>query len=559
VTPPDPDAKVETAPSASAILLVFLLYVAGTTCNWGLLSWWGVILVLSAVALAFWFHVRPRWNGPSPEAMLIGIFIACVAANCWLPAGQEQSQVTGQSDMTWAQALASERLTGYGIAVKLSAAAALILGMSYFSRSVTRIVRWRFPALILIAVAMRLLMMFSTPSPTIDVFYSQAAAGMGLANGKNVYQMHFLWPNHTLYTIEIVRDGAKETISGGLEEFSGAAPGATADDAVEVNLTSSGPRHLGYRLARGQKVIAVVPFSPAATLGIKVGDVIEKIVRRPDEFTNYAYPPEVVYCNCISWLLFGDVRALWAVFDVLAALMMYFVARRFNPGAEGARLCELLPLTFLFLPRSLFVIEQSWTEPLMAVTLGAFALGVASGRGSAVTGALLGLWLSSKQYAVLAIPATLKLRRLRPVAWVWTISVGLALVVPFAIWDCHAMMQDIFVFFVKSGGRGDALSLYGLFLTLGVALPPALTGAVVACLWIGGVIWFTRKMPRNLSGMLFAMAGTWIFFFLLGKQAAPNYFHLVDFTLLLAVAASPRAAESSTSRGSDDAEEGERP
>jgi len=52
-------------------------------------------------------------------------------------------------------------------------------------------------------------------------------------------------------------------------------------------------------------------------------------------------------------------------------------------------------------------------------------------------------------------------------------------------------------------------------------------------------------------GMLFATAGTWIFFFLLGKQAFPNYFYLVSFTLLLAVAASPGAADDSTGRGTE--------
>ena len=51
--------------------------------------------------------------------------------------------------------------------------------------------------------------------------------------------------------------------------------------------------------------------------------------------------------------------------------------------------------------------------------------------------------------------------------------------------------------------------------------------------------------------MLFATAGTWIFFFLLGKQAFPNYFYLVSFTLLLAVAASPGAADDSTGRGTE--------
>jgi hypothetical protein len=241
--------------------------------------------------------------------------------------------------------------------------------------------------------------------------------------------------------------------------------------------------------------------------------------------------------------MFKDARAVWVICDVLAALLMYFLARRFNPGEKGARLCQLLPLTFLFMPRSLFVIEQSWTEPLVVVSLAGFALAAASWRSPGLTGALLGLWLSSKQYVVLAIPMVLKLRRWRAATWVCAVAVVLALVLPFAIWDFHAMMENIFGFFVKSEGRADALSLYGLLLMLRVQLPPAVTGWVVAGLWIGGIAWFTWKMPRNLAGMLFATAGMWIFFFLLGKQAFMNYSYLVAFTLLLAVAASPGAAD----------------
>lgn len=273
----------------------------------------------------------------------------------------------------------------------------------------------------------------------------------------------------------------------------------------------------------------------------------------PDKpIANYAYPPSVIYCNCISWLLFKDVRAAWAILDVLAALLMYALARRCNPGEKGERLCQLLPLTFLFLPRSLFVIEQSWTEPLVVVSMAGFALAAESGRWPALTGGLLGLWLSSKQYVALAIPMILKLRRWRLTTWICAVAVGLALVLPFAVWDFRAMMENVLYFFLKSPARGDALSLYGFAVALGVSPSAGWIGAAAACLWIGALAWFTWKMPRNLPGMLFAAAGMWIFFFLFGKQAFANYFYLVGFTLLLAVAASPGAAEDSTPGRADE-------
>ena len=68
----------------------------------------------------------------------------------------------------------------------------------------------------------------------------------------------------------------------------------------------------------------------------------------------------------------------------------------------------------------------------------------------------------------------------------------------------------------------------------------------------GGVAWFAWKMPRSLPGMLFAAAGMWIFFFLLGKQAFMNYFYMISFTLLLAVAASPGAAADLTPGKTDE-------
>jgi hypothetical protein len=543
MTPPDSSAKVDAAPSASAILLVLLLYVGGTTCNRGFLSWWGLPLVLSAAALAFWFHARPRWNGPPPEALLTGMLIACVASNCWLQTGNDQLQVTAEQGWTWAKGLASEMLTAPGIGIKVLCGAALLVSASYLSRSGGWIARRRFAALILIAAAVRILMMISSPSPNVDVFVSQTAGGKGLLDGKNVYQMKFPSPYKTQFIFEIVRGGKESSAEVTLEVRPEGAGGA---DFKGAEMSPEAAGRLGYALSQDRRVTSVIPGSRAEAAGLKPGDLIEKVIFKPAEFTHFGYPPSVVYCNCISWLLFRDVRTVWVIFDVLAALLMYALARRCHPGEQGARLCQLLPLTFLFLPRSLFVIEQSWTEPLVVVSMAGFALAAESGRWPALTGGLLGLWLGSKQYVALAIPMVLKLRRWRAATWICAVAVGLALVLPFAIWDFRAMMENVLYFFLKSDARGDALSLYGFAVALGVPPSAGWIGGVVACLWIGALAWFTWKMPRNLAGMLFATAGMWIFFFLLGKQAFTNYFYTVAFTLLLAVAASPGAAENST-------------
>jgi hypothetical protein len=167
-----------------------------------------------------------------------------------------------------------------------------------------------------------------------------------------------------------------------------------------------------------------------------------------------------------------------------------------------------------------------------------FALAWAAGVRPAGLGVVMGLWLSSKQYVVLAVPFLFKLMRGRWVVWMAAVLTGIALVLPFAIWDYRSLLHDVLLFFLKSEGRADALSVYGALLRHGIELP----WMVVTALWLAGLVLFTWRMRRDLSGMLFGTACMWLYFFLLGKQAFMNYYHLAVFALLLAAAAAPEAS-----------------
>ena len=134
-------------------------------------------------------------------------------------------------------------------------------------------------------------------------------------------------------------------------------------------------------------------------------------------FDQYCYPPGTVYAAAAGWALFKDVRTAWLACDLLGALFLYLLARATRPGPEGRMFRELLPLVFLFMPRSLHVLEKAWTEPLAVAALGAFAWARATRRSPGVVGALLSFWLCSKQYVVLALPAALRWRRWSARAW----------------------------------------------------------------------------------------------------------------------------------------------
>ena len=64
---------------------------------------------------------------------------------------------------------------------------------------------------------------------------------------------------------------------------------------------------------------------------------------------------------------------------------------------------------YLFTPRNLFVLEQSWTEPFVVLFLAATVWCAA--RHPRVAPYVLGLFLAVKQYAVLALPLALLLAR----------------------------------------------------------------------------------------------------------------------------------------------------
>jgi len=480
-------------PQPSAVLVVFLLVVTGSTVHWGAFKWHALLLMMAAAGWAVFVHLRPRFRVCPADALLLGALIAFLAMICCMPAGQAETKVPYL--LEWGGwRLPKERVNGFGMAIHFLASASLILALTYLVRAwdVQRLARWRFLALVAMAVACRPLILMSSPSPKIDVFTSQTAGAKGLL-------------------IQVAPRDERESL---VEQYA-----ANADEA--------------RTLRESRNVYAMVfpsPYWDTARGGPRLD---EKGRRAPGAwFDHYGYPPATVYANALSWWAFKDVRAGWVLCDLVGALCLYLVACRMSPGDAGRR--EMVTLCFLFLPRTLFVLEQSWTEPLIVATMGVFVVLLCRSAHGAWSGTWLGLWLSSKQYVVLAAPMVLKYRRCK--WWVWgiAIAIGAVLIAPFALWDWNALYHDVLGFFFTSDIRPDALSLVAAAQRFGHDVP----WWVVLPLWCATVAFYTATMRRTLSGMLFSTASTWLTFFLLGKQAFMNYWYVILFVLLMSVAAS---------------------
>lgn len=495
--------------SASGVVIVFLLVTAGAMTHYGAFKWHGLLLMVAGVGLCFRLHLRSGFRPVPVDALLLGVVLAFLAAIAYMPAGQ--NEVYEKYFIHWGkQTLPMKQVNVFGRAIHLLAAMGFVAALSYPVRKWDR-KRWvapaRFAALLIVALAFRPLMLKSSPVPRIDVFVSQTAGAKGVL-------------------LELTPESGR---------------------ATQLKLYAGSPAE-AWTLRNSRNVYSMVfpsPYWDEQRMGSRLDE--GGGCRKGAWFDHYGYPPATLYANAASWWAFKDVRAGWLICDLIAALCIYLVALRVSPGPKRRSFRELVTLCFLFMPRSLFVLEQSWTEPLVLASLGILAVLLTRSSGPLARGLAMGLWFSSKQYVVLAAPLLLKLRRCRLAAWVVGAAVGVALVAPFALWNWDAVFHDVLGFFLKSEGRPDALSIYGAVKRYGYEIP----WWVVTPLWVGAVAFFTWKMKRTLAGMLFSTASVWLFFFLLGKQAFMNYWHLILYTLLLAVAATAQrgtAAPAESSR-----------
>lgn len=258
----------------------------------------------------------------------------------------------------------------------------------------------------------------------------------------------------------------------------------------------------------------------------------------PQRLTHYPYPPLSLYVGALSHLL-GDVRLGGLFLSMLCGLLIFALARRWRRDQEAAALLAL----YLLHPRGLFVVERAWTEPLIECAFVALLFAMAAGR-TGLLAACVGLFLSAKQYSVLALPLIFwalapRAPRNRG-ALLWGIAGAIALCAPFFVWDPAAFVEDVLLFQLQQPFREDALSLPAALCWLtGLRAPGGL--ALLAAL--GALVFCRRRQQPGARGLALCAALLYFWFFFMAKQAFCNYYHFVGVLLLCGAAAPPQPAE----------------
>lgn len=244
----------------------------------------------------------------------------------------------------------------------------------------------------------------------------------------------------------------------------------------------------------------------------------------------YPYPPASLYPFVLFSFLSDDPRMLYILCEAVTAYALWRIACRRNTYL----MTELLILLFLYHPRALFNLEQSWIEPLVLAVL-ALSL-MFKDAGKDLPAALLyGYFLSLKQYLVFFLLHWFLLeRKVRRI--VLGIAVSFTTFLPFLFWDVLGLWKALAVHLTPSIlFRLHSLSLSSfLYRQFGSEISVSFGGWVgVAMSFLTFTLFFRRP---GLKNFLASATMTTFAMFLFGGQAFHNYYYFVSGMLLLLVA-----------------------
>lgn len=246
----------------------------------------------------------------------------------------------------------------------------------------------------------------------------------------------------------------------------------------------------------------------------------------------YVYPPLNLLLSTGAYVLTGETRwAQWASM-ILAAVMLYGVARR--RAVPGELWPDFIAAALLFHPQSLHILSLSWGEPLaLPFLVGTIWLLDRDRKKAACVS--LGLLCSLKQYFLIYLPFLALLPTVGLGGTAIALATLTAVLLPFAIWAPAELWDALIVHHLENPFRLDSLSLTAFMARRGVELPTwtsFLAAAVVGLATLG--------LPRRAATLLLAVAVALTLFFALGRQAFQNYYYLVGATALLAASAAER-------------------
>jgi uncharacterized membrane protein len=250
----------------------------------------------------------------------------------------------------------------------------------------------------------------------------------------------------------------------------------------------------------------------------------------------FPYPPLSLLLG-LPGMLFGDVRYA----DVAALIGTAALIGFARPGLVAPLAATLLLST----PRSLFVIEQAWTEPLTLVAFAAtIYAALHTSRRRWPLPVMLGLLVASKQYMIIALPLAWLLTRRgqRWRDWVWLVVIAILaasiVTLPFVLWNVDGFVRSVIALQLQERFRIDSLSLLSWmhYQHLFTLTPDRILAASAIALF-GGLLLSLWRASRTPAGFAAAIALTLLCVFVSSKKAFCNYYFCALGVMCASIAA----------------------
>lgn len=247
----------------------------------------------------------------------------------------------------------------------------------------------------------------------------------------------------------------------------------------------------------------------------------------------FPYWPGTLYGNALSWRLTGEIRWEYVLTSILSLALLVRLSRSLlGPSRQFA-----LPMVFMSLPMTFFVLEQSWVDAALISMVIASYVAFREQR-FLLLGVLLVLAPAVKQYGVV-FSVFLGLAVLRDTTWQQrktlifgaTMTAGL-LFIPFIILDAQAIYDSTVGNLLDVKPRMDSFSLTAHWAREGLINARG-SGATLMTAVLGGLLCVWISWGRG--DPLIATASLFAFFFLFSKVSFCNYHHFLlgIFALLL--------------------------
>lgn len=258
---------------------------------------------------------------------------------------------------------------------------------------------------------------------------------------------------------------------------------------------------------------------------------------------SFPYWPGTLYWATPFGYLFGDIRLGFLLAELLSAFCIALIARRRGLDEWSQWGFSLAWLSF---PVCLFIIEQSWIDTLLTLTIGLSCLCL-MGRRWWASGLCLGILLASKQYAPLVLFGAAGWvlanhgRRAATIVTGMATTTFLVLMVPFLVVDARSFFNyTVRDLVLVLGFRADSLSLSAYLLKQWDVRLPGLVGfALTLGLFLAvSLCWFQRARKQitfTMGEVWLGLCSVYLVFFLFAHQAFCNYYYFAAFLLLLAI------------------------